>query len=158
MTMRSTVLAAGLASCLLALPLAAQPPWLDGHSKRGDFSSEEFQERHMKRMARHLDLSDTQKAQLDTLQEQHRAEMEPLHEAMTAARDALKAQAEAEVYDADAIASLADDLGDAVAQMAVAKTSHLNELRGILSAEQLEKMQQHREKRKQRRYHRKPEE
>ena len=89
-----------------------------------------------------LDLSEDQKQQLADLREAQRASMGDQHEQMRAARKALDEAIHADNVDESAIRAAAKDLAEIEADMAVARARSFQNLKRILTSEQVAKLEE----------------
>lgn len=83
-----------------------------------------------------LDLTDEQKAQVHTIFDAHRANLDNLRDRMQQARRDLHAAVHADTLDATAIRDAAALLGRAEGDIAVERAGMLQEMKGVLTAEQ----------------------
>lgn len=97
-------------------------------------------------IARHLDMTDEQKAQLRDVLDAARPEADRLADAMVANRDAMKAFREQENLSDEEIRAIADQQGRLVADMMVLHARVHSQIKGILTPEQFERFQQMRKK------------
>ena len=104
----------------------------------------------LERMTEQLGLSDQQSDQLEALFTAHRKAMRSVHEAMRTAREALNAQIHAETIDEAAIRKAAGVMAVLEADQAVNRAKLFQEIRGILTPEQFQKLEQIREERRER--------
>jgi len=107
-------------------------------------------ERMLDRMTEQLDLSDQQRQDLDAVFAAHRKAMRSTHEAMSAARETLDSQIHAETFDERAIRKAAAVMAVLEADQAVGRAKLFQEIRGILTPEQLQEFEQTREDRRER--------
>jgi len=134
---------AALATALLipASVVVAQPP--DGPP---DFGGERgfgrgFPDRGLihERMAEELELSEGQKADLETLRDRHREDMEPLVEQYRAARHAVGDLMRSEAFDEETVRTAAREAADLEVERMVLRLRHRSELKSVLTPEQQEK-------------------
>ncbi|HEY0790061.1 MAG TPA: Spy/CpxP family protein refolding chaperone [Chthoniobacterales bacterium] len=99
-------------------------------------------------IAEKLNLSDTQKNDLKTYRQQHKAEFRTAMAGIMAAK--LKLQADVNADDQPAISTDAAALGQAAAQLAKVRAAELNYLKGLLNPEQVTTWQNLQQKRQSR--------
>lgn len=144
------IVAIALALPALALAGGGHGP---GHHPRGMSGAgpgpgPDDPEMHAEMMARHLDLTDEQQAQLEELLVARRDQREATRDQMRAAREALADQIHADVFDETAVRAAAAQVAVLEADQAVARAQMFQEIKQILTPEQLERMQQMREERR----------
>ncbi len=140
----------------LAFPLALAlllglAPALSLAQPRGGPPGPPDPERMLDRMTERLDLTDQQRQDLDAVFTNHRKTMRPTHEAMRTARESLDSQIHAEDFDEGAIRKAAAVMAVLEADQAVGRARLFQEIRGILTPEQVEKFEQLREERQEKR-------
>lgn len=101
-----------------------------------------------------LDLEEDQREQIRGLFSAHRDSTESLREAHRQAQKAVAQQIHAEVLDETAIRQASEAAGTVEADLAVERAKLLQDLRKILTAEQLAELETLREQRGERREHR----
>lgn len=89
-----------------------------------------------------LDLSDDQKQQLAEIRDEQRADRREQHDQMRAARQALDEAIHADTVDEGAIRAAAKALAELEADMAVARARSFQKLKGILTSEQVAKLEE----------------
>lgn len=92
-------------------------------------------------IARHLDMTEEQKAQLRDVLDAARPEADRLADAMMDNREAMKALRESETLSEEEIRQIADQQGKLVADMMVLHAGVHSQIRGILTPEQFERFQ-----------------
>lgn len=97
-------------------------------------------------LARHLDMTDEQKAQLREVLEAARPEADRLAEAMIDNREAMKAFRESDSLSEAEIRQVADQQGKVVADMMVLHARVHSQIRGILTPEQFERFEKMRQR------------
>lgn len=153
MTTSKLVLSSGLALSLIAGLASAQPGSADAQGWEGKADQGKHHAKRMAKVAKRLDLSDEQQAQWQAMHEEFRTQTQGLRDEMQRNRQALREQSQQGDYDADAIEELAKQRGDLVEQLTVAKAEHRASLKSILNDEQIEQMQEFKDKRKHKRWH-----
>lgn len=138
---------------LLALALAAAPALLAAqpHGRGGPHGQPGFQ-RHGEMLGhifRMLDLEPGQRQSIHIILEGDREAMEALFDRVHTARSRLGDQIHAEVFDEGAIRDAASGLAEAEADLAVARAGMFQEVREILTPEQLDKLAELRAERRQ---------
>ncbi len=96
-------------------------------------------------LERDLNLTDEQVAQLDAIQENARARLEPVMDEMKSWHDIIREESEAEVPDEASIREAAAGLGASIGEAAVIKTQIQAECRKVLTPEQSEIMKRFKE-------------
>jgi len=109
---------------------------------RGPHGPGEPGERHMERVFERLDLTDEQRAELEQKLPQFREATQPSMERLREARSNLTDLIHADQLDEVAIRQAAADIAGIEADLAVARAQHFQEMRQILTPEQLEELQQ----------------
>ncbi len=130
---------AAVAAALILTPaiLLAQPPGRDGGGfghrggPMGDFSP-------IDRLAERLDLTEDQRQAIETLFDDYREDLELHGQAVRDAHGALADAAGAEILDEDAVRAVGQELGGALAEMAIVRTRLHQEIRQQLTPEQQE--------------------
>ena len=102
------------------------------------------QERRLNRLANVLELTDAQKASIETLNETFGEQIETLHESMKENREILKTLAEADPVDSSTIQHVADAQGDLFSDLVVLRTEKHTAFSAILTQQQLEKLEEFR--------------
>ncbi len=92
-------------------------------------------------IARELDMTEEQKAQLRDVLDAARPEADRLADAMVNSREAMKAFRESETYSEDEIRALADEKGKLVADMMVLHARVHTQIKSILTPNQLERFE-----------------
>ncbi len=110
------------------------------HAEPGKHFDADKQGRMFERIAKRLDLTEEQQTAVEQLREQFRAEQKPLKEQLKATRDELKGLSTVDNYDEDAVADLADQLGELTRDLAVGHASFRNQLQLLLTDEQRAQM------------------
>jgi len=95
-----------------------------------------FEHRGFERMAKKLNLTDTQKEQVKQITEASRAKVKPLKESMRANRQQLKSLTENGQFDAAQVQTIANQQGSIAAQIIVEKERAKWEIFQILTVEQ----------------------
>lgn len=137
-------LALGLAVPALALARGGHghnPHGMPGHGPQDP-------EARIEMMAAHLDLSDEQRAQLEEILDARREQGEARREQMKAAREALADQIHADVFDEIAIRAAAAGVAAIEADRAVARAEGFQQIKQILTPEQLRQLEEMREQRR----------
>lgn len=132
---RLVAAAAVTAVLLVAATLAVAQP--AGH-RHGPGEPGEF----LDHLTRRLDLTDDQRATLAGLFASHREVRMTEREQLQAARDTLDEQVHADVFDEGAIRAAAAELAALGAERAVARARLLQEVRGVLTPDQMEQFQE----------------
>ncbi len=133
---RTLLVGAALAFVAGPLALLAQPPGGRHHDHaRGERGSGH-------RMAERLNLTAEQQEQMEALHARHREEYEARHEELRTARKALGEAIHAETLNEAAVRKAAQALAAVEEVVAVARARQFQELRTILDAEQLAKMEE----------------
>lgn len=123
-----------MALLLLAPLTALAAPGLHGHAE-GKGMGEDG--RMLEHLMYRLELSESQIEEVHTLVEPRQAEFEALHEQMVTARGAMMNAIHAETFDETAIREAAAAKGDVDAELGVARAMLLNEVRTVLTGDQL---------------------
>jgi Spy/CpxP family protein refolding chaperone len=118
---------------------------------RGPHGPGEPGERHMERVLERLDLTDEQRAELEQKLPQFRETIQPSMDQLREARSGLNDLIHADQLDEGAIRQAAAEMAEIEADVAVARAQHFQEMRQILTPEQLEELQQMRQQMGQRR-------
>jgi Spy/CpxP family protein refolding chaperone len=118
---------------------------------RGPHGPGEPGERHMERVLEQLDLTEEQRAELEQKLPQFRETIQPSMERLREARSGLTDLIHADQLDEVAIRQAAAEMAEIEGDVAVARARHYQELRQILTPEQLEELQQMRRQMDQRR-------
>jgi Spy/CpxP family protein refolding chaperone len=118
---------------------------------RGPHGPGEPGERHMERVLERLDLTEEQRAELEQKLPQFRETIQPSMERLREARASMNDLIHAEQLDEGAIRQAAAEVAEIEADVAVARAQHFQEMRQILTPEQLEELQQMRKQRGERR-------
>ena len=134
----------------LALLLGLAPALCLAQGRGGPPPGPPDPERMLDRMTEQLDLSDQQKQDLDAVLAAHRKAMRSTREAMGAARETLDSRVHAETFDEAAIRKAAAVMAVLEADQAVGRAKLFQEIRGILTPEQFQKLEQTREERRER--------
>jgi protein CpxP len=125
---------------LAAAPASAQRgPMGHGMGHRGEMHGHGEMLKHM---VEHLDLSETQREQIHRILEQRQADSEATRETMRAAHDTLADLMHAEVFDEAAIREAAAEVAAVRTEMIVEHARAFNDIRRVLTPEQLEQFQQ----------------
>ena len=147
------LLGAGMLIAAVGVPTIAQHGHRLGHGAQHSVHGQA--ERHgggldlhelMSMALHHLDVSDAQRDELMALHEQHGDEVRQLESDLDSAHHELAKAIHGDVFDEGAIRQAAADLADLQADQFVMIASHLQELRQVLSDEQLEKLHEVHEK------------
>lgn len=104
-------------------------------------------------IARHLDMTEEQKAQLRAVLDAARPEADRLADAMVSNRHAMKAFRESENFSEAEIREIADQQGKLVADMMVLHARVHSQISAILTPEQLERFEQMRKRHRGKRQH-----
>ena len=104
----------------------------------------------LERMTEQLGLSDQQSDDLAALFAAHRKAMRSTHEAMRTARESLQNQIHAETFDEAAIRKASGVVAALEADQAVGRAKLFQEIRRILTPEQLQKLEEIRAERRER--------
>jgi len=91
-------------------------------------------------IARHLDLTDEQKAEVKKIAEAERAMMQPIHEQMRKNRTALQEATKDGQFNETEVTQLAQEQGQLMAQMIVSRERVKSQVYKILTPEQREKL------------------
>lgn len=126
----------------LSNPAAAHGGSFKGHGGGKLFGSS-FQIAYI---ARHLDMTEEQKAQLRAALDAARPEADRLADAMITNRHAMKAFRESETYSEEEIRAIADEQGRLVADMMVLHARVHTQIKSILTPEQLQRFEKMRER------------
>lgn len=110
------------------------------HAQPGMHHDADKHSRMFERMAKRLDLTEEQQTAVEQLRDQFYAEQEPLKEQLHATREELNGLSTIDNYDEDAVAELADQLGEVTKELAVGHLSFRNQLQLLLTEEQRAKM------------------
>lgn len=115
------------------------------HGKRGGKSH------GMKRMAKKLNLTEAQQAELKTLREEQKATSAPLREEMKTLRTEMKALDTSSADYDNQVAAIADKKANLERQRFIQKSAARQKFEAVLTAEQLAKLSEMKEKRGERR-------
>jgi len=147
-----SMIAAGLISIAAFSPISVNAMPFDGDA---GFSQEMHKgkkgKKMLKRMARYLDLTEEQVTQIKAIRTQSKADGEALRESMKAFKSEAKMLKDSEVFDEQAFNELYQKYNDTFASIALLKAKTRHEIFYVLTAEQQEKWQSFKEKRKQKR-------
>ena len=114
-------------------------PRFGGH---GGFGGPAFGAPQMaERMIRFLDLEGEQRDEVRRIVDEAQPELRELGDAMRDSRQEIRELAEADVLDAGALRAAADEQGDLIADMIVVGVGALNDVRAVLTPEQLEELE-----------------
>jgi Spy/CpxP family protein refolding chaperone len=100
---------------------------------------------------RGLDLTDAQREQVQAIMQSHQAEFKQVGEKMRTARDGMHALVNADALDEAAIRAKATEVATAEADAAILNAKVRAEVKGVLTAEQLQKMKEFQAERQERR-------
>lgn len=118
-------------------------------------SGHQMSEHRVKKLARKLDLSDEQQEEMKALNEAHRSNTKELRKAMRGNRKALAEQGKADSFNSTEVERLAEQKGDLVRQLTVAKMEHRHAVAQLLNDEQRAKLKEMKQQRKERKKDRK---
>ncbi len=145
---RLTMAICGVALLAAALPALAQPPARGPHGPHDGGPG--FMDGHrFEHLAERLDLSEGQRDALRQALEDGAAEGREARRGLFEARRALGEQIHAEVFEEAAIREAAAAVAAFEADLAVERARHAQEMRRILTPEQLAQLQEMREERRQ---------
>ena len=130
-----------LAAVLIMTAAVAQPP---GEPKPFDdepgfgrgFAERGFMHEHL---AEELELTEGQRAEIETLRASHREQMEPLVEQYRAARHAIGDLMRSQAFDEGTVRAAAREAADLEVELMVLRFRHRSELRSVLTPEQQDK-------------------
>jgi Spy/CpxP family protein refolding chaperone len=128
------------AAALLVAPVLAQPGPMKANC-RGSHGAH-GPGMGLNRMIEYLDLSAEQQEQMQQLRARHRDETEEVRDRLRAAHDRFADLAHAETLDETALREAASEMAGARAEMMVSRAAMRNEMRQILTPEQLERFEQ----------------
>ena len=139
------IITALAAVALLAAPVLAQggpmkPGRCAGHGAHGPGMG-------LHRGLEQLDLSAEQREQLEQIRARHQEETRLSHDQLQAAHERFADLAHAETLDETALREAAATMAEARTEMMIARAGMMNEIRQILTPEQLEQFQQMRQRR-----------
>ena len=134
---RRRVLFAAVALLAIAPLMVQAAPGLHGHAA-GHGAGEDA--RMLEHIMDRLELTEDQIQQVHGLVEPHQASFEVMHEQMVAARDTMVNAIHAETLDETAIRDAAAAKGEIDAELGVARATLLQEIRSVLTADQLAEM------------------
>ncbi len=137
--MKKTILYASLAALIAGTAITGTASARGGFGHGGG-------DAQIERMIRALDLDDTQRTEVRRIVDQARPQARALGDSLRDGRAQLGEMVKSENLDAAALQSLADAQGDAMAAAMVARAQVMHDIRGILTAEQLEKLDTLRER------------
>ena len=150
-TIKAIALPALLWALLIPTAALAQPvdePWGDGPGfGRPDFGRGPLSGR----LAQKLELSEEQKTQIEAMHGEHRDEIEPLVAEVREARQSVGDLMMSEAFDEEALRAAAQLAADVHVELTVIRARHRNELKSVLTAEQLERLAELRDERRERR-------
>lgn len=109
--------------------------------------------KHVQRMADDLDLSDAQRASVEQIMTDARAQSEPLREQMRSAREAMRGIVHADTFDEAAVRALAGQNAATMTELAVIRAKSRHAVHAVLTPEQREKMHSMRAARHEHRKH-----
>src|SRR5574341_2474224 len=127
-----------LAGVLGIQPAAAQPRFRHGPGM------------HAERLSEELQLSEAQKAQVQTIFASGRENMRALRQELQGKRIALNEAARNEPFDETLVRARAQELAESQAELMVARARLINEALSVVTAEQRDKLQALRAERRQR--------
>ncbi|MFK7730611.1 MAG: Spy/CpxP family protein refolding chaperone, partial [Pseudomonadales bacterium] len=110
------------------------------HAQAGMQHDADKHSRMFERIVKRLDLTEEQQTAFELLREQFTAEQKPLKEQLRATRDELNGLSTVDNYDEDAVADLADQLGELTKDMAIGHLSFRNQLQLLLTEDQRAQM------------------
>ncbi len=141
------LLAVAAATALLAVPAAAMAhgPHGGGGPHGPGAPGPGF---IVERLAERLELSAEQRADIEALMAAHRARVEPWHEELAAAREAVRGAVEAETFDEEAIRAAAAEVARLEVELAVERARFGAELGSVLTREQQAALAELRESRR----------
>lgn len=136
-------LAAAVAVCVLVPSLLFAMPHGRGDAARarGEWSIGSLVERLVGRLGDRLDLDNAQRERIAAIVEEHREVLREEVETLLAARRDLFATIHGESFDETAIRQAAAEVAAAQADLAVERGRLVEEIRGELTAEQLERVE-----------------
>ncbi len=140
--MRKTIVYASLAA-LIAGTAITGTAFARGGFGPGGFGNDGGQQ--IERMIRVLDLDDAQRTEVRRIVDEARPEGRAVGDTLRDSREQLFEMVKGETLDAAALQSFADAQGDAIAASIVARAQVMHEIRGVLTDDQLEKMESLRE-------------
>ena len=123
--------------CLVAVATLAQGPYHSRHSGAAGMSEE-----RMGRVFDRLGLDEQQREQMTQIHEQHRQVTEPMREQVEAAQQTLAELVHAPEMDEAAIRDAVASMAETQADLFVAQAEMFQEVRQILTPEQLEQLEQ----------------
>lgn len=150
---KKIVLAAVTSGVLLAPAVNATPFMGEEHHMQRSHKGAKM----MKKMARHLELSDEQVAEIKAIKKQSRAENDELRISMKAFREQVKALKDNVDFDEQAFSAIYLQYQDTFAQIAMQKAKSRHAMYQVLNEEQRAKWETLKQKRKDKRAKRKQE-
>ncbi len=125
-----------VATVTIASAVAREPGF--GHGRFGPV----FDASHMaERLIRALDLDDAQRTEVRGIVDAAQPELRSLMDAVHDSREELRGLAEADTLDEQSLRTAADELGDTVAELVVVGVGVMNEVRAVLTPEQIEELE-----------------
>ncbi len=154
--LRKRRILAAAAACVLLLCVGTSATLAQGFGpgpgrEHGGKEGRPSPERMMERMAEKLDLSAQQQDQLGALLETHRESTQAGQDEMRAARESLNETVSAETLDESAIRQAAAVVATLQTERALSRAAFLQQVREILSSEQMAEFQELKERRHDRR-------
>lgn len=139
--MRKSIFAAVGAVAVAGLIALANPAVAHGGSGKGHGGKLFGSSFQIAMIARHLDMTDEQKAQLREVLDAARPEADRLADEMVNNRHSMKAFRESDSYSEEDIRAIADEKGRLIADMMVLHARVHTQIKSILTPEQLERFE-----------------
>jgi protein CpxP len=143
---RTAMLVIALMAFLAVPAITMAAPHRHGHGPHGEPGPGEM----MRMLADRLDMTEEQRDQVKALHQQHRQAMEAQRDQMREAQRELADQMHAATFDEGAIRNAAATVAALKADLAVAKAALHQEVRALLTPEQLEQFNEMQERRRER--------
>ena len=126
----------GLVTMVSAKPFSDGPGCGRGSHQAGQGQHDRSKGRYMKRLARRLNMTDEQRADIEAILGNSRDQMAGLRDEMRANRAQIRDLTRLSGFDEDAIRGAADKQGDLKAEMIVLRARQRAEMRALLTDEQ----------------------
>lgn len=148
-TFKKLAIATSLCSALVLSPVSFADCDGSGHHK-GMHKSEQTSEKRLAKLAKKLDLTEAQQAQIQVIQADNKAQQEALKPAMKAFREQVKALESAETFDEQAFIALHASNQDMFSAKALLRVKHMFAMKSVLTEEQLVKFEKMKKKKSRR--------
>ena len=141
--MKRAILTTAIAAMIAGTALSGTAFAKGGFGGKGGFGSESA----IEHVIRALDLDDAQRTEVRRILDEARPQARAIADTMRDSHEQVSALTKADVLDETALRNLADAQGDAIAAAMVARVQVMHQIRAVLTPEQLEKMDEMRDRR-----------